>query len=162
MRILIFLLLVNSAVGHPANRIRYSDPVKQKEYEEHCRTHKGYKIPPDAKPSPILEGDKLISATETTSDSDQQRSNVKKESINKSVSNSNTESTSDSLSISSQVTRTSSSSSSSLPLRTLSRKFSLTGWLWSESAGWVYITPDTYPYYYSHQDKKWLNLVIFK
>ena len=162
MRILILLLLANSAVGHPANRIRYSDPVMQKEYEEHCRTHKGYKIPPDAKPSPILEDNKLASTTETASDSEQQSSSAKKESINKGASDSNTESTSDNLNISSQVTRTSSSSSSSLPLHILSPKFSLTGWLWSESAGWVYISPDTYPYYYSHQDKKWLNLVLFK
>jgi len=161
MRVILYFLALNLLSGHP-DRVRYVDPEMQKEYKEYCRTHKGYKIPPDAKPSSILEGNELTSITETASDSGQQRSNVKKESKNKSVLNSNTESTSDSLNISSQVTRTSSSSSSSLPLRTLSRKFSLAGWLWSESAGWVYISLDTYPYYYSHQDKKWLNLVIFE
>ena len=162
MRIFIFLLLANSAVGHPAHRIRYSDPVMQKEYEEHCRNHKGYKIPPDAKPPPILEGNKLNSTRETSSDRELQISRSKKESINKRESNSNTETISDRRPINSQVTRTSSSSSSSLPLRRLSLEFSLTGWLWSESAGWVYISHETYPYYYSHQDKKWLNLVLFK
>ena len=161
MRVILYFLALNSLSGHP-DRVRYVDPERQKEYEEYCRTHKGYKIPPDATPPPAVGNNELISITETASDGEQQSSTIKKESVNKSVLNSNTESTSDSLNISSQVTRTSSSSSSSLPLRTLSRRFSLAGWLWSESAGWVYISLDTYPYYYSHQDKKWLNLVIFE
>ena len=154
--------MVTSSFGHPANRIRYSDPVMQKEYEEHCRTHKGYKIPPDAKPPPIREGNKLISPQETTADSEPEISTAKKESINKKASSLTSESISNNRPTISQVTRTTSSSSSSLPLRTLSPEFSLTGWLWSESAGWLYISHETYPYYYSHQDKKWLNLVIFK
>jgi len=161
MRVILYFLALNSLSGHP-DRVRYVDPERQKEYEEYCRTHKGYKIPPDATPPPAVENNKLTSITETASDGERQSSTIKKESVNKSASNSNAESTSDNLNISSQVTRTSSSSSSSLPLHTLSPKFSLTGWLWSESAGWVYLSPDTYPYYYSPQHKKWLTLVLFK
>lgn len=160
MRILISLLLLNSILMGATFRVRYIDPEKQKEYEKYLETNQGVRIPPEKTPLPKRSSSASNAAT--TFDSKAEYSSPKEEALNKSVSSSSNELIRVHAGGSSQITRTSSSSSSSLPLRPLSPKFSLAGWLWSEPAGWIYISCDTHPYYYSHQDKRWLRLVVFK
>ena len=168
MKYILYFCLFGYCLGHP-DRIRYSDPEKQREYEEHCRIHKGYKIlngklvAVDPKAN-INSSSEPLNAASTASNSSESSGSAKKLRNASSVS-----SESDAVSIIQNsthknltVSTSSSSSPSSVPSKKKRFTFASSGWFWNEELGWLYFYKESYPYVYSYNDKKWKPLVVLE
>ena len=168
MKYILYFCLFGYCLGHP-DRIRYSDPEKQREYEEHCRIHKGYKIlngklvAVDPKPT-ISSSSERLSTVSTVSNSGESSGSDKKLRDTSSVSS---ESDTDSIVHSSihknlTISTSSSSSPSSVPSKKKRLTFASSGWFWNEELGWVYIAKSTHPYFYSAIEKEWKPFVVLE
>ena len=142
---LLYFCFIASSLGHP-DRIRYVDPDKQREYDEYCSTHKGHKIPPDSKTFISSFAEPLKRLKETSNIRKSGASSKTYSSIQKSLA----------------ASTSSSSSPSSIPPTKKSITFISSGWFWNEELGWLYLYKESYPYVYSHNDKKWITLVLLR
>lgn len=169
MKYILFFCFFGYCLGHP-DRIRYSDPEKQREYEEHCRTHKGYKIlngklvAPDPKPIIDSSSEPLKAVSAVSSSREEASGSSKKFQHTSSVSN---EGEAVSIAQSSihetlTISTSSSSSPSSIPSKKKRFTFSSSGWFWNEELGWLYFYKESYPYVYSYNDKKWKPFVVLE
>jgi hypothetical protein len=163
VKVVLFFLFVSLSYAHPS-RVRYICPDKQKAYEEHCRTQKGYQIPPNnalLRVQPIAPSGSISINKDASSGGKEgpKASSDPAKVLGPIASEDSASEGSASDRKPSVVTTSSSSSSSSIPDRIIITKFSTTGWFWNEKLGWIYISRDTYPYFYSFNDKKWLSLV---
>ena len=148
-----------SCFGHP-DRIRYIDPKMQKAYEEHCRANKGYTIPPEPRRS-------SSGLTSSSSSGNASQSSVKPtKSLKKTKSNLSPSAVveisnlgNNARVINSTTSTSYSSSPSSVSSAIKSPVFISSGWFWNEELGWVYLHKKSYPYYYSHNNGKWLKFI---
>ena len=160
MRVFLFCFFINLSFGHP-DRIRYTDPKMQKEYEEHCRKHKGHTIPPEAK-RPHAAHVTPLNGAQPYNDS-QKRQIYPEKSKNPSLSSNKEKAPNNSNKFKIQNPKfgtSSSSSPSSIPTKILHLSFITSGWFWNEELEWIYISKKTYPYFYSAKHKKWELLIV--
>ena len=168
MKYILFFCFFGYCLGHP-DRIRYSDPEKQREYEEHCRTHKGYKIlngklvAPDPNPLVSFSSKPLKTVSAVSSSSEPSESSKKLQNTSSVSSESGATSiTHSSIHENSTISTSSSSSPSSVPSKKKRFTFASSGWFWNEELGWLYFYKESYPYVYSYNDKKWKPLVVLE
>jgi hypothetical protein len=160
VRVFLFCFFINLSFAHPP-RVRYIDPKMQKAYEEHCRTQKGYKIPPEGKKPPTSLPAPSI-GTQSHNDSQKIKSDPQKPK-NPSLSSNKEKAPSNSNEFKTQnpkVSTSSSASPSSIPTEIRSLNFITSGWFWNEELEWIYISKKTYPYFYSAKHKKWELLIV--
>ena len=160
MRVILYFLALNSLSGHP-DRIRYTDPKMQKAYEEDCRANKGYTIPPEPRqPSkPLHSTSSPITSSGVASKSGE--SSKKTKSLTSTTGDIKELST-EARSQKSIVSTSSSSSPSTVPLKVKRSVFFYSGWFWNEELGWLYISKETYPYFYSSVEKIWSPFVVLE